>query len=1549
MKIRRCRSFTGPLGLLRSTTLTGSLLLSAAHTTPAQAVDLDTGETLSVSSDTEIGVSAESIGFNGGTLRNTAAFTTVRDIILNAAGGTFQTDADLTVGGAITGTGGALTKTGAGTLTLTGDASGFAGDLNVRAGTLDIGAQLDSVASVIDTDGIDPNATATVRVAGSGIWTSEYLSVGADHHGALIVEDGGQVISGIGAIGSDNAGSTGSTLVSGSDSTWTINGGTLIGYYGKGSLDIKDGGRVISTALSPTPFSTVIGGNPNVTGTVNVVDSGSLWTNDATVSVGFLGNGVLTVAQGGQVSVSGAGNSVTLANQAGSSGTLNIGAASGEAAQAAGTIDAPSVAFGLGAGTLVFNHLGNPDASDLIFSPSLTGLGTILHESGTTVLAADNSGFTGTTNITGGTLRVGDGSGNDALGGTVVVGKGATPGVFGTLGGSGTVGATTVEDGGHIAPGNSVGKLTVAGDLTLLAGAVLDYELGSAGTAGNPTSGVSDLIEVQGNLALDGAINLAQSGNAADGAVGLGYYRLMTYGGTLSGDGLTVGTVPYSGSGSYAITAGGGNVDLFAPAPGIPGDDTLQHWQGGDGTWNAANATWLNQGGDTLVAWGGKHAVFKNQPGGFDGGTIAVEGAQGFKGLQFVDSGYRLEGTGTLEVDGSDSGDGNAEIRVLAGETANIATTISGTGGITKTQDGTLVLEGNNTYQGGTAISGGTLSVSSDANLGAASGGLTFNGGTLQNTATFTTTRNVTLGAGGGALRNDALLEMAGTVSGAGSLIKDGAFKLLLSGANTYAGGTLIKQGAVEAAVTGALGTGPVNVGGYLLFSDSASAGDLNITVDQGYLDFFEQSSAGNATIVNNADSRIQFIGDSTADNATVINNAGGLVSIANRADDIAIGSLSGDGTVDLGSHALTLGGLGKNDTLGGTIKNGASSIGGSLIKAGMGTLTLTGANTYTGGTTVNAGTLQLGNGGTGGSIVGDVRIAPAGTFAFNRGDNFAFGGVFTGGGALDMKGAGRVDLTGNSAAFAGTTNINAGTLSVNGALGGALNVMSGGRLQGTGTVGTTTIASGATIAPGNSIGTLTVDGDIAFAAGSIYEAEINPALDGDLIDASGRATINGGTVHAVKAGGVYTPGSRWTIIGADGGVTGTFGNLTQNMPFVDLALAYDANKVYIDATRNATSFCDAAQTGNQCATGNGLESTGTGNPLYDVFAALPDKGSARQALAALSGEIHASTKSALIEDSHFVRDAMNDRLRAAFQGVGASAAPVLAYGQGGPALASPAAPGRIAAWGKAFGSWGSFDGNGDAAGLDTSTGGFFTGVDGLVNDKVRLGAMAGYSHTSFDADGQPSSGSSENYHLGLYGGTQWDKLALRSGLGYTWHDVKTSRSVAFTGFADRLKGGYKAGTFQAFGELGYRLDTPAVSFEPYANLAYVNLKTDGLVEEGGAAALTSRGETSDTVFTTLGLRASTGFTLGAMNATAHGALGWRHAYGDIVPTSRHAFSGGDAFTIAGVPIAKDSAVISAGLDFNLTETATFGIAYQGQLASDAREHGVNARLNVKF
>lgn len=616
------------------------------------------------------------------------------------------------------------------------------------------------------------------------------------------------------------------------------------------------------------------------------------------------------------------------------------------------------------------------------------------------------------------------------------------------------------------------------------------------------------------------------------------------------------------------------------------------------------------------------------------------------------------------------------------------------------------------------------------------------------------------------------------------------------------------------------------------------------------------------------------------------------------------IRSLSGGslGSVQLGNQTLVL--TAANDVFAGSINDldvDNKPMGGGLLIAG-GVQTLSGKNSYAGLTTVNSGAGLLLTDTA--SIVRDVTTA--------------------------------------------------GFLGNDGQVGGTALANGGGVVAGTGRYGAVTIGGSGIVAPGSAldparaVSALTVSGNFLQQSGSVYQAGL--AASADLIEVGGKATIDNGAQIEPLRQGTASVDTRYTLLTAAGGVTGTYGltgTLVADSPFVDFALAYDANTVYLDTSRTNTAFADVAETFNQRSTATAAAALGTGNPISANILFLTTQ-EARNAFDQLSGEVHASVQSALTEDSHFARDAASDRIRSAFGGVNASAVAVTAYGPGGPELA-PATSERFAVWGSAFGAWGHLDGDGNAARFKRSNGGFIAGGDAAVAENWRLGLLAGYSHTSFDADERSASGSSDNYHLGIYAGTQHGNLGFRSGLAYSWHRIETQRSVAFPGFTDSLSSDYDARTFQAFGELGYRMDTASASFEPYANLAYVNLDADGFTEKGGAAALSSEGRSSDTTFTTIGLRASTGLSLGSVQATARGGLGWRHAFGERTPGIDVAFTGGSLFAVEGTPIARDAALIEAGLDMNLTEQATFGVAYQGQLASTAQEHGFNARLAVRF
>lgn len=311
-------------------------------------------------------------------------------------------------------------------------------------------------------------------------------------------------------------------------------------------------------------------------------------------------------------------------------------------------------------------------------------------------------------------------------------------------------------------------------------------------------------------------------------------------------------------------------------------------------------------------------------------------------------------------------------------------------------------------------------------------------------------------------------------------------------------------------------------------------------------------------------------------------------------------------------------------------------------------------------------------------------------------------------------------------------------------------------------------------------------------------------------------------------------PGKRYTILSAEGGITGTFGDMSQNMPFVDLGLAYDANAVYLDIARNDVDFIATAKTSNQKSVALAVEELGAGNAVYDTVVMQDSEDNARRAFNALSGEVHASTRTAIINDSSIVRNAVMDRIGAAFGGERNAASSSVATDADSAQISAP----RAAIWGQALGQWSETGADGNAGKLKQSTGGFVAGYDAEVVENWRLGALAGYSRTNFDVNDRNSSGHSDNYHLGIYGGTQWDATLLKAGVAYSWHKIETDRFVAFPGFSEGLDADYSANTFQAFGELSHRFDLNGTAIEPFANVAVVRLQTDRFNEHGGNAAL---------------------------------------------------------------------------------------------------------------
>ena len=231
--------------------------------------------------------------------------------------------------------------------------------------------------------------------------------------------------------------------------------------------------------------------------------------------------------------------------------------------------------------------------------------------------------------------------------------------------------------------------------------------------------------------------------------------------------------------------------------------------QGGNGTWRVGGGAnnWTDVNGVVNADYGqNSFAIFQGT-----GGTVTVDNSGGnvlTAGMQFTANGYTIAGA-PLTLTGAQAlvrvGDGGPGD---AGLTTTIDSVLTGSAQLVKDLGGTLVLTGANSYTGGTAINGGTLKVSSDANLGDVAGALSFNGGTLETTADFGSSRAVNLAGTGTFLIDPGVqLNVDGIVAGAGALVKDGTGALVLTADNIYTGGTTISAGALQIGNGGTTGS----------------------------------------------------------------------------------------------------------------------------------------------------------------------------------------------------------------------------------------------------------------------------------------------------------------------------------------------------------------------------------------------------------------------------------------------------------------------------------------------------------------------------------------------------------------------------------------------------------------------------------------------------------------------------------------------------------------------------------------------------------------------
>lgn len=643
---------------------------------------------------------------------------------------------------------------------------------------------------------------------------------------------------------------------------------------------------------------------------------------------------------------------------------------------------------------------------------------------------------------------------------------------------------------------------------------------------------------------------------------------------------------------------------------------------------------------------------------------------------------------------------------------------------------------------------------------------------------------------------------------------------------------------------------------------------------------------------------------------------AGNLVNdgrfVFNRSDDYDfLGSFSGAGILDkLGDGTLTF--LGDYAFQGATnIFGGAVRIGGTIdpetefALGESGTLDITGKDQTIGGLRGEIGATV---------VIDDSELT------VDQDENTVFAGDITGDGSLVKDGSGTLNLAGNST-YTGPTEVNGGTLAVNGSIVSPVTVNNGGTLGGNGNVGTTVIGSGGTLGAGNSIGQLTVAGDLSFLPGSIYEVEVNAAGGADRVDATGTVTIaSTARVEVLAENGTYNPRTDYVILTGAGGVNGTFGSVTTDLAFLDPLLRYSATAVTLSLYRNDIDFADVASGINQVGVAGAVQSLGIDNPLYEAVL-VQNAATAQASFTELSGEILASSISGLTDDSRHLRNALMG-------------------------MSAPQESGAFV-WGSAFGGWGEFDANRGSAAMNTDHKGLVAGF-GFGGNGFAAALSAGIGGSDFDLDGRTDRAKVDSKYLAVhavYGAGAGLRGAV--GVSYAWHDVDTSRDITVAPLVQMLKSNRDANTLQIFGELGYGIEAGNAAVTPFARIAHVDTGSDAFTETGGTAALALGKADQKATFLSLGTRVQ--FNAGKPGFRPYASAAWNRAFDDrsaVIPA--RFVAGGNGFAIAGTTLPKSSAEVEAGFEYAVG-SLQIGAAYSGTLASDRNTHGARVTARIAF
>ena len=956
-----------------------------------------------------------------------------------------------------------------------------------------------------------------------------------------------------------------------------------------------------------------------------------------------------------------------------------------------------------------------------------------------------------------------------------------------------------------------------------------------------------------------------------------------------------------------------------------------QTWNGSADTSFVNTANWnggvVPSPADTVTISGGAFApVVSANAGQFydinlSNTTLGIDPGVTLSTVYLTAGAARVNGGGTLALDYLTLNGGTISSIIDARglitlNTGTISGTISGTTSVIKDSVGNGTLSGTNSYSGSTTIMAGTLSFGS----GAIPGDIGFYGnGALRSTASQIFSRSMAIGSG--------FSPTISAASGATFQIGSGFGTGLLAAGGT---GTTIRFGTAS------------DTGTVVLDNLAGTASQHAIFIDGGTL-------RGN----NNFGLTLLMLNTRSVDitaGATLDLYASTGAAVALTGAGTITTSLAGVPAV-LYVRATSFSPT--PTTFSGVIRDGASPL---LLDVRDSDLTLTGANAYSGTTTIyGAGTLRIGNGGasgalgTGAVVLGD--FGSSGTLVFNRSDNLAVANNISGTGALQKLGGGTLTMSGTQT-FTGTTTVDAGKLIVNGSSSSLVTVNAGATLGGNGSVGATTV-NGGTLAPGNSIGTLTVNGNLSFTAASSYMVEVSPS-NADRVNVTGNATLGGATVNASFAPGAYIA-RQYTILNATGVVSGTFGaqvntslpaNFTSN-------LSYDTHNAYLNLVLNFVPPPSGGLGTNQQNVANAIvgffNSTG-GVPL--VFGGLTSAG-----LGQISGEsatvTQQTTFDAMTQFMGVMTDPFLDGRGDTSTASGASHFTEAGTGRGAgreayAMITKAGAPipftQRWSLWAAGYG--GSQTTNGSATlGANTASSriyGTAVGADYRFSPNTLAGFALAGGGTNFSVNGF-GSGRSDLFQAGAFVRHTVGPAYLSAALAYGWQDVTTDRTVTVAGI-DRLRARFNANAWSGRAESGYRFATPLIGLTPYAAGQFTTFELPAYAETvvsgastfalayGSKAVTASRSE--------LGLRTDKSFALTDAVLTLRGRAAWAHDFNpDRSVNATFQTLPGAGFTVNGAAQSADKALTTASVELKWISGFSLAATFEGEFAGNVSSY----------